>query len=335
VQASRLAGEHAMDAEQSDVSASSGGVRSRVSLRARFLGEPHSSGVDRGRDRSGCPGRAPCPQEKNGYAGGRATGHSRRPHDRKRVLHLFCRGGDGVALVAGFVFRAWRGDGFLARTGHESGAFRLGRERDATDMAGASDRSFALEPGIVCSHEVPLLLLLGVGIGANARAGRVGRRIGCGCPHHDSRWRACADLDDGGVLPVAWAAGAGGRVEILCRKRGTSARIKERDAGGGVKKRKSFEGRAEVSEAKEREGNIAAFFDLDGTLMALPSLELRFFRTLRYQRTIRAKNYFFWLKEALRLLPCGIDAILQANKMYLHGVQILDGRGEGEGCGSS
>ena len=98
-----------------------------------------------------------------------------------------------------------------------------------------------------------------------------------------------------------------------------------------MKKRKSFEGRAEVSEAKEREGNIAAFFDLDGTLMALPSLELRFFRTLRYQRTIRAKNYFFWLKEALRLLPRGISAILQANKMVLRGVQILDERGEGDG----
>jgi phosphoserine phosphatase len=102
-----------------------------------------------------------------------------------------------------------------------------------------------------------------------------------------------------------------------------------------VKERKAFEGGAEGSEAKERQENIAAFFDLDGTLMALPSLELRFFRTLRYQRTIRAKNYFFWLKEALRLLPRGISAILQANKMYLRGVQILDGLGQGDGHVSS
>ncbi len=102
-----------------------------------------------------------------------------------------------------------------------------------------------------------------------------------------------------------------------------------------MKERNSLEERGEVSEAKVCEGNIAAFFDLDGTLMALPSLERRFVRTLRYQRVIRAKNYFFWLKEALRLLPCGINAILQANKMVLRGVRILDGRGDGDGHVSS
>jgi phosphoserine phosphatase len=91
----------------------------------------------------------------------------------------------------------------------------------------------------------------------------------------------------------------------------------------------------EVEEVEEKSGGVAAFFDLDGTLLALPSLERRFIRTLRYQRAIRVKNYFFWLKEALRLLPRGISAILHANKMVLRGVQVFDGRGGGSGHVSS
>ncbi len=87
----------------------------------------------------------------------------------------------------------------------------------------------------------------------------------------------------------------------------------------------------EVKEVKEKSGRVAAFFDLDGTLVALPSLERRLFRTLRYRREIRTKNYFSWLLESLRLMPRGINAILQGNKMYLRGVQILDERGEGDG----
>jgi HAD superfamily hydrolase (TIGR01490 family) len=86
----------------------------------------------------------------------------------------------------------------------------------------------------------------------------------------------------------------------------------------------------EIEEAKEKSGRVAAFFDLDGTLAALPSLEKRFFRMLRYRRAIRAKNYFLWLREAMRLMPRGISAVLQANKMYLRGVQIFDERGEGD-----
>ena len=83
-----------------------------------------------------------------------------------------------------------------------------------------------------------------------------------------------------------------------------------------------------MNEVNEKSGGVAAFFDLDGTLMALPSLERRFFRILRYRREISAKNFFLWLKEALRLMPRGIGAILQANKMYLRGVKILDERDE-------
>jgi HAD superfamily hydrolase (TIGR01490 family) len=93
-------------------------------------------------------------------------------------------------------------------------------------------------------------------------------------------------------------------------------------------------GRKEANEAKEvkekKSGGIAAFFDLDGTLAALPSLESRLFRTLGYRREIRAKNYLFWLREAIWLAPRGINAILHANKMYLRGLKIFDERGEGD-----
>jgi HAD superfamily phosphoserine phosphatase-like hydrolase len=83
----------------------------------------------------------------------------------------------------------------------------------------------------------------------------------------------------------------------------------------------------EVHEVKESKG-VTAFFDLDGTLVALPSLERRFFQALRYRRAIPARSYFLWPLEALRLLPRGISAMFEANKMYLRGVQIPDGCGE-------
>jgi HAD superfamily hydrolase (TIGR01490 family) len=76
----------------------------------------------------------------------------------------------------------------------------------------------------------------------------------------------------------------------------------------------------EAEEAKEKNGGVAAFFDLDGTLVALPSLERRFFKLMRYRRVIPAKNYFLWLGEAARLAPHGIGRMVQANKMYLRGI---------------
>ena len=65
---------------------------------------------------------------------------------------------------------------------------------------------------------------------------------------------------------------------------------------------------------------VAAFFDLDGTLLPLPSLEQRFFRMLRYRREIPLTNYFLWAREGLKLLPHGINRVLHANKMYLRGL---------------
>jgi phosphoserine phosphatase len=84
------------------------------------------------------------------------------------------------------------------------------------------------------------------------------------------------------------------------------------------------------NETEKRSKGVAAIFDLDGTLMALPSLERRFFRILRERREIPLRNYSLWLREALRLAPRGIGAILQANKMYLRGVQIFEERGPGD-----
>jgi phosphoserine phosphatase len=72
--------------------------------------------------------------------------------------------------------------------------------------------------------------------------------------------------------------------------------------------------------AQETRRRIAAFFDLDGTVLPLPSLERRLVGTLRDQRAIPAKNYFRWLAEAIRLTPLGTTAITHANKTYLHGV---------------
>jgi len=81
------------------------------------------------------------------------------------------------------------------------------------------------------------------------------------------------------------------------------------------------------SEVKEKSGGAGAFFDLDGTLMAFPSLERRFFRILQDRREIPLRNHFLWLREAVRLAPRGISGILQANKMYLRGVQICEEHG--------
>ena len=52
-----------------------------------------------------------------------------------------------------------------------------------------------------------------------------------------------------------------------------------------------------VSATKTR---VAAFFDIDGTLLAGPSLERRLFANLRYRRTILTTNYLHWLAHSRR-----------------------------------
>lgn len=78
----------------------------------------------------------------------------------------------------------------------------------------------------------------------------------------------------------------------------------------------------EVKEVEEKNAEVAAFFDLDGTLMCLPSLEKRFFSMLRYRKLIGIRNYFLWLVEAVSLIPRGINQVMHANKMYLRGVSV-------------
>src|ERR1700739_46194 len=67
----------------------------------------------------------------------------------------------------------------------------------------------------------------------------------------------------------------------------------------------------------------AAFFDIDGTLLAKPSLERRFFWELHRRGKIPARNYLHWLAETLRLGwrdPQNIRSAILANKRHLRGV---------------
>ena len=64
----------------------------------------------------------------------------------------------------------------------------------------------------------------------------------------------------------------------------------------------------------------AAFFDIDGTLLAKPSLERRFVLRIFRQGKLPARNCFAWLAESLRLGLRDAWAMLHANKMYLRGV---------------
>jgi HAD superfamily hydrolase (TIGR01490 family) len=127
-------------------------------------------------------------------------------------------------------------------------------------------------------------------------------------------------MDDGSVLSVAWIASFGGGM-ALCFERGPSAQSEESCAGGDLMRRK-VEKLQEVEETKEEIKNVAAFFDLDGTLVPLPSLEWKFFRMLRYRKHIGIRSYFLWCVEALWQLPRGINQILHANKMYLGGISV-------------
>jgi HAD superfamily phosphoserine phosphatase-like hydrolase len=68
--------------------------------------------------------------------------------------------------------------------------------------------------------------------------------------------------------------------------------------------------------------DVAAFFDLDGTLIPRPSLERRFLRILRARKALRLRNCFAWLREALRLLPHGINLVLYGNKAWLRGIGV-------------
>jgi HAD superfamily hydrolase (TIGR01490 family) len=80
-----------------------------------------------------------------------------------------------------------------------------------------------------------------------------------------------------------------------------------------------------ISTSRDRR-EIAAFFDIDGTLLAPPSLERHFFAGLLQRRAIPLRNYFLWLAESVRLMPRGFEVVRHANKMYLRGVSIHGSR---------
>jgi HAD superfamily hydrolase (TIGR01490 family) len=75
-----------------------------------------------------------------------------------------------------------------------------------------------------------------------------------------------------------------------------------------------------MSAGAKTAGRVAAFFDLDGTLLPEPSLERRFFSALRRNDAIPPANYLRWGLQALRLLPNGLLAVQHRNKRYLTGV---------------
>jgi phosphoserine phosphatase len=79
----------------------------------------------------------------------------------------------------------------------------------------------------------------------------------------------------------------------------------------------------EVTCAATRSATGAAFFDIDGTLLAKPSLERRFFWELQRSGKIPARNYLAWLAETIWLGlhdPRQLRAVAQTNKSYMRGV---------------
>jgi phosphoserine phosphatase len=65
-----------------------------------------------------------------------------------------------------------------------------------------------------------------------------------------------------------------------------------------------------------------AFFDVDGTLVPLPSLETRFFWQLLRHRRIPPANCIRWAAGMLRLSDMKFAPIAQTNKMYLRGIPL-------------
>lgn len=310
-----------MDTKQSDCAAGDRGICRGEFVWVWAMGKLGGGGADGDDDCAGCFGWAHRAAQESGDAGWGADRYPRRPHDRERLFHVFCGGGDGVAVAAGFLFCAGRGYGFSARPGDARRAFRLGRERDAADVVGTRAGGVALEPRFVRGDEMLVFLLPGIGIGADARASGFAEWDDRGFAFVGPRRRACFDLDDGGVLFVAWIAGAGGGMEVRVGERSTDARGEENHAGGNVMGKRKAKEVQEVNEIEEKNGGVAAFFDLDGTLVPKPSLEKRFLRMLRYRRLVGFGKYFLWLREAVRLAPRGIKQVLYANKMYLRGVR--------------
>src|SRR5262249_8483878 len=146
--------------------------------------------------------------------------------------HIFCGSGHGFAVASGAVFCARRGDGFSARASVEGRAHRLGREWNVADVVGTRAGGVTVEPWIVRGDEVPLLLLLGFGAGADARAGGAAWNDCERCAHDDSGDGACADVGDSGVLRGARITGATGRLEVFCERGERAAEARTGEGSG-------------------------------------------------------------------------------------------------------
>jgi HAD superfamily hydrolase (TIGR01490 family) len=122
-------------------------------------------------------------------------------------------------------------------------------------------------------------------------------------------------------LPAARITGVDRRLEIFGARSGCGSRAQI--CSGGRVKRQSHELK-DVGHAATRGTVGAAFFDIDGTLLAKPSLELRFFWELQRRGKIPARNYLAWLAKTIRLGlhdPRQLRAVAQTNKSYLRGVR--------------
>jgi len=76
-----------------------------------------------------------------------------------------------------------------------------------------------------------------------------------------------------------------------------------------------------TTESEVSPNQIAAFFDLDGTLLPAPSLEWRFIAYLLSQDEISADHMICWLGHWAKTFPRNPRAAANANKYYLAGLR--------------
>ena len=110
--------------------------------------------------------------------------------------------------------------GLAMRAGHSG----WGANAMLQTWVGSSAGSLALEPRFVCGHEMLVFLLPRNGVGADARARGAAGSNDRGFACVGARRRSCAYVDDGGVLFVAWIAGAGRRAGAFYRALGQALR---------------------------------------------------------------------------------------------------------------
>ena len=68
-------------------------------------------------------------------------------------------------------------------------------------------------------------------------------------------------------------------------------------------------------------GTVGAFFDLDGTLLASPSLEWRFIGYLLAHDEIHAAHAGFWIARFARAILRNPHAAMEGNKSYVSGLK--------------